>query len=416
MSTDHSLPRSLALLYLVLLAQFLTASQVLWGQTTEEEAALRALGYISHPPESAEQRRRNPGGLIRNTPGLTTPGYTLMTLIPESRAILVDNGGEIIRSWSDPDSLQWGRAELQPGGDLLVIGTLDRVIENQGRPEGIERREGQSGYLARYDWNGRLLWRSYIDAHHDLDVGRSGRIWTLGLEDRRDGDLFFQDHLILEVSAEGDLLREYSLFDALRSNPDLYELPRRTEHPKAIGEDGRVDLLHSNAIGLMPFPGLSDRGELYCASCVLVTVRHQNLVAIIHPESKRLVWAWGPGELQFPHEATWLENGHILIFDNGTKERAFSRIIEVEPRSGEIVWTYRHPRKGGFFSAGRGTAQALPGGNVLIASSNQSRVFEINRQGHLVWAYRTRGLDGRQVTVRAQKYPPTLLAPLIEGP
>ncbi|MEO1368917.1 MAG: arylsulfotransferase family protein [Acidobacteriota bacterium] len=253
-----------------------------------------------------------------------------------------------------------------------------------------------------------------MGAHHDLDVDRSGHIWALGLEDRKDADLFFQDHLILEMSADGDLLRQHSLFDLLRSSPELYELPRSSSYPNSVNEQGRVDLLHSNTIALTPFPELSDRSGVYCATCVLITVRHQNLVAVIDLDTQRLVWIWGLGELQFPHEGTWLENGNILIFDNGTKQRGFSRILEVEPLTGDIVWSYRHPRQGGFFSAGRGTAQALPGGHVLIASSNQSRVFEINRQGHLVWAYRTRGRDGRQVTVRAQKYSPSLVEGLIE--
>ncbi|MCG8460091.1 MAG: arylsulfotransferase family protein, partial [Holophagales bacterium] len=127
-----------------------------------------------------------------------------------------------------------------------------------------------------------------------------------------------------------------------------------------------------------------------------------------------LLWAWGPGELQFPHEGRWLENGNIMVFDNGSEARGFSRIVEVEPSSGEIVWVFKTRRPKAFFSSGRGTSQPLPGGNVLIASSNQGRVFEVTREGQIVWSYVVRGRDGKLLATRAAKYPPSKVESLLE--
>ena len=48
---------------------------------------------------------------------------------------------------------------------------------------------------------------------------------------------------------------------------------------------------------------------------------------------------------QGQHAPTPLENGNILIFDNGVHRLddplPFSRVIEVNPATNEIVWTYQ---------------------------------------------------------------------------
>lgn len=221
---------------------------------------------------------------------------------------------------------------------------------------------------------------------------------------------------MLVLSSEGQLLREYSLYDLLSSNPDLYRLPRSTDHEGATLKDGSVDLLHANSCARMPHPSLQGRSELYGESCVLVCMRHQNLVAIVDLQRERLLWVWGPGRVQYPHEATWLENGNVLVFDNGTKSRGYSRIVEVDPATGEVVWEYRARPPKDFFSAGRGTAQALSGGNVLVASSAQGRIFEVRRGGGVVWRYVHRGEDGRRRVIRAERYPPALVEPLLARP
>ena len=58
---------------------------------------------------------------------------------------------------------------------------------------------------------------------------------------------------------------------------------------------------------------------------ILVCVRNQDLLAIVDWSEKRLLWAWGPGELSGPHDATLLPNGNVLAFDNGLG-RDWSRV------------------------------------------------------------------------------------------
>ncbi|MEM9594990.1 MAG: arylsulfotransferase family protein [Acidobacteriota bacterium] len=384
------------------------------------------MGYINQPGASAREKLAGKRGLVASRPSEVAPGFTLITALPEAAAVLVDTEGKTVREWRDPHGRNWARAILLDGGELLVKGRLNegrRALSRAARGGGSPATDPLDGkpwypldghYLARYGWDGDLKWRRGAIVHHDMEVDGQGRILTLGLGTRVVGDLRIVDHTIDILSPTGTKEKRYSLFDLLSSNPEIFELPLTTDHPAALLESGKLDLLHSNAVARMPFDHLLERGGIYCKTCVLVTVRHQNLVAVFDLEVEKLLWVWGPGELQFPHEGRWLENGNVLIFDNGSERRGYSRIVEVEPRSGEIVWSYRAIRPRDFFTEGRGTSQALANGNVLIASSNQGKVFEVTREGRVVWLYAVRDARGNLVTMRAVKYPPSKVQPLLD--
>jgi hypothetical protein len=110
------------------------------------------------------------------------------------------------------------------------------------------------------------------------------------------------------------------------------------------------------------------------------------------------------------HDATWVEgpNGapRIMVFNNGSGrpgDVSFSSVIELElpfdPESGfERVsgqafapagpaWVYTAPEKSDFFSSFISGAQRLASGNTLIASGSKGRVFEVTREGEIVWEY-----------------------------
>ena len=142
------------------------------------------------------------------------------------------------------------------------------------------------------------------------------------------------------------------------------------------------DLFHSNTVEIVPRDiAVARKGNL------LICVRYRDLVAIVDEETRKVVWRWGPGVLDWPHNPSVLANGNILIFDNGTR-RGYSRLVEVNPATGEIVWQYVGDPPESFYSNGRGAAQELPGGNILVTESGEGHVFEITRKGEIVWEFR----------------------------
>ena len=159
-----------------------------------------------------------------------------------------------------------------------------------------------------------------------------------------------------------------------------------TPPPPGSHEDKLQDYYHLNSIQVLPNTELGRSDARFQAGNWLVSLRNANLVLILDRDSKRVTWSYGPGEIELQHTPTMLANGNVLIFDNGT-HRGYTRVIELEPRSGKIAWEYRgHPPQS-FFSKWRGCAQRLPNGNTLITESERGHAFEVSPQGALVWEF-----------------------------
>ncbi len=81
-----------------------------------------------------------------------------------------------------------------------------------------------------------------------------------------------------------------------------------------------------------------------------------------------------------------------MIFDNGLL-RDYSRIIELNPKTKQIVWDYVADPPESFFSKIKGSSQKLPNGNILISESSRGRIFEITLEGKIVWEYYNTHID-----------------------
>ena len=113
--------------------------------------------------------------------------------------------------------------------------------------------------------------------------------------------------------------------------------------------------------------------------------------------------------------------GNIMIFDNGggagygaliegltdpdtgeklgawmNKYRHFSRVLEINPLTKQIVWQYVQAKPTGgtllgndhkFYSNIMSGAQRLKNGNTLITEADTGRIFEVTMDGEVVWEY-----------------------------
>jgi uncharacterized protein (UPF0248 family) len=141
---------------------------------------------------------------------------------------------------------------------------------------------------------------------------------------------------------------------------------------------------------------LKPTAATFAGDTVLIAEReHHRIIEV--DSSGDIVWSYGqytssgfgPNELWYPNYAERLSNGNTLIADGYNH-----RVIEVTPTK-EIVWTYgcslltsggkcsyselRNPRM----------ATRLADGNTLIADSEDSRIIEVNKEGNIVWEYKT---------------------------
>jgi outer membrane protein assembly factor BamB len=346
---------------------------------TDTRAQLEALGYISVSEEAVDPARV---GVVRADLERAQAGYNLYCNRNEGRGELIDMEGRSVQTWLLEDARYWASCKLLKDGSLLIVGVdLD--------PDDPDRKDDRQRYLMTLNWNGEIRWKKRIPVHHYATLTSDGLILALGLDYRSvpeiDPDAMIRDDVLLLIDLDGNVLERRSVYEAFASNEQILSLePHRSTH-----KWGRLqhDLIHSNTAEFVDHPHLVGRHPLYAPGNVLLTSRRQNTIAMIEWQSNELLWAWGQGEILGPHDATVLENGNILLFDNGNKEREWSRVIELDPLEGEVVWSYGGDGTRRIFTLSRGTCQRLANGNTLITESNEGRAIEVTRAGDIVWEF-----------------------------
>src|SRR5262249_33480135 len=184
------------------------------------------------------------------------------------------------------------------------------------------------------------------------------------------------------TEAEGTIYADYLLEVTTRGEP-VWEW-RSWEHLDPADfpvtpQDRRAEWTHGNTVAE------TADGHL------VVSFRNISTVVMIDRVSGKIVWTLGPPPLAQQHDPRPLPNGNLLIFDNGTHRRdnpaTYSRVLEVDPRTSEIVWQYRDQSVFEFFSPYISGAQRLANGNTLICEGCHGRIFEVTHDHTLVWQY-----------------------------
>jgi len=305
-------------------------------------------------------------------------GYTLFTPMGGASAWLIDMQGHPVHCWDMvyPESGGFNRRIL-PNGNLIYSGAdLAGPKTESGSIDKV---------LLEADWDSNTVWE-YRDPeqHHDFFRMENGNTMVLrflnvpddiartvkgGIPGTERNGLMTAD-AFQEVNPAGEVVWEWLAYEHLDPEIDVI-CPICT----------RGQWLHTNSCFVLP------NGD------VMTTFHHLDTVAIIDKKSGDIKWRWGRGELAHPHSPTLLENGNILVFDNGQHRKAtvqsFSRVLEVNPDTGQIVWEYKDNPPTRFYSTFGSGAQRLPNGNTLITESAGGRIFEVTPDKEKVWEFKS---------------------------
>lgn len=332
-------------------------------------ADVRALPYLQgYRP--AEDRPT----ITRHDPAAAQQGLNLYVSGHAAEAVLVDMDGRVLHRWryplrrlwpelaADPDTPKldyWRRAHLFPDGSLLAI------YEGHG--------------LVKLDSRSNVLWAYRAGIHHDLAVAESGAIWALDREGklipRINPQAGVLEDGITVLDPAGRPLRRISLLESFERSPyaGLVKGMRRKAG----------DIFHTNTLEILD-GAYVHRHPAFRKGNVLLSVRELDALAILDPEREAIVWAWtGPWRSQ--HQPTFVPGGNLLLFDNLGAGRNRSRILELDPVTGKVVWRYGGRPEVDFFSRTLGSCQRLPNGNTLITESENGRAVEVTPAGRTVW-------------------------------
>jgi hypothetical protein len=413
------------------------------GTSFLERAVLGGKAFMERgtpPPAPKGGFRTAKPGVTRDLREKTFDGFTLITTTSHSGAKLVDMEGRAVHQWALPlsqaipkptvtkplgdNKVHWYCCHLFANGDLLVL--YQSVADT---PPGFA--------LVKLDKDSKLIWRYENNVHHSVDVGEDGRIYTfmnrVSMEPPRGFESIvrpFVDDYLVVLSPDGKELEKINLLEAYRDSPFALALsfldspamptasnagaPRKGIRPNMImaGKDGAAkiapgkgpvvrrpytpallkgprpgaafpgDDLHPNYVRVLN-SGLAAKFPMFRPNEVLISMRAISTIAVVNVEKRTIVWS-AQGAWVAQHSPEFLENGHLLIYDNEGSPNG-ARVLEYEPQTGAIPWFYANENMPPFFAQWRGTAQRLPNGNTLIVDPDGMRIFEVTQDKESVW-------------------------------
>lgn len=127
-------------------------------------------------------------------------------------------------------------------------------------------------------------------------------------------------------------------------------------------------------------------------ACLLVVLlingsaRAQRRVVAADYEKKRLAVISPDGKVEWEHRIDDIHDLHVLPNGQLLFQTSWTRIVEIDPITGEVVWQYDAAKSNG--NAGRKVEvhafQRLPDGVTMIAESGPGRIIEVDRDGKLL--------------------------------
>lgn len=355
------------------------------------QAALRLPGKSAEPPPDSVQKLvhfpylrgyRSPtegGGPIRAyDKALAEDGLNFFSSGHAPAAILMDMDGKIVKTWTVDvpkafpglaldDQKEHDREKVLRRAHLFPDGGIVAMFEEIG--------------LVRLDSQSHVLWTWRAKTHHDLFVADDGEIWTIFHEKRVVPELHRDDPVwddsIAEISPDGKLVRRVSLIECFA---------RSRYVPLLLNIDPNDDdVFHTNSVFVLD-GSLADRWSAFRRGNVLVSIKRLNTVAVIDVASGQVVWALN-GQWYGQHSARLSAKAHLLLFDNLGSMRRASRVLEIDPFTQELLWSYGAREGQSLISEIIGFVERLPGGNTLIAETNYGRVLEVAPDSRIAWEF-----------------------------
>ena len=334
-------------------------------------------------------------GVMRHDASRAQRGLTLYTSGHAQQADLIDMSGSVVHRWSLPYSRLWekGAAVGKPRPDPFIHIEKAHAFPN-GDLLALYTAAGDTpwGYgLAKLDKDSNIIWKYLAHAHHDFAFDSAGNIFVLTHEISKADIPGFKhlkkpriDDFIVKLSPDGRELKKMWLTGAfVQSSFGRRRFDR--ERLNLIPNIETGDYLHANSVHVLgkAVPGIPQSRPGH----VLVSMREISTIALVDVESSKVVWATS-GQWIRQHDAEFLADGRLLLFDNeGDPNDLGSRVLEIDPATFKVKWSYGGRADQPLDSAARASQSRLANGNTLIAESYAGRLLEVTREGDVVWEF-----------------------------
>jgi hypothetical protein len=351
---------------------------------------------------------------IKPFPAKMLPGGYVMGTDNETGG-LVDSPNLIVQDWYGTEVQRWDLANYAPGA------LFHHDHNRQGSPVGYyapgmkQKFEGKTVGLIMYA----------------PDIADTSHISNYPL----------QDDAFLIFGKDGRLLWRWNAYEHFEQMGFSQKAKDGIMNTRLVGAqlpnaNSMTDWTHFNNVNWLGENKWYQAGDRrFHPDNLIFDSRSSSLIAIIANDDyggfKKgdIIWRVGPdygpgtpwaslGQIIGPHLAHMIPaslpgGGNILVFSNGGVSRFgtqrddcpgtypsamsdYSRVVEFNPVTYEVVWEYSNTLE---FTDGDGNlnrrfystfmcgAQRLVNGNTLITETGKGRVFEVTREGEIVWEY-----------------------------
>ena len=306
-------------------------------------------------------KRRNLGVTYYNEEK-SARGFTLYA--PQTgngRVVLINMHGDVEHEWNLP--VRPGRdAVILPNGNLGYNGS-NKMSANLYPAWDI----WHGGHFMEVTSSGDVVWE-YEDIyhHHDAKWLDNGNLLYTVAADVPIKKWDKQSDIVREVNRKGEVVWEWRAWEHLK----------REDYPiQECFNDDHWPMIN----------GLYQKNNI-----VLMSLRTTSGIIAVNKENNDILW-----ELKYPlvaqqHDPSFTEDGNLLCFDNGNIRPSsihHSRIVEYDPKTKDLVWSYVDSMPPAFFSPYMGSVERLWNGNTFICESAFGRLFEVTPEGETVWEY-----------------------------
>ncbi len=300
-------------------------------------------------------------------------GYNLYNSGHAAAAYLVDMDGRVLHTWraraddvlgaAGQGDRPWRRVRL--GAD----GALYAVWDGLG--------------VVKLDKDSHVLWAKACEAHDDLQILDRNRLIVLARDHRIDARYsrskpIVEDIVEVRDGATGELKQRHSVLDAFAASAD----PGLAAARRGASED----ILHTNAVEILGADGVLGP-PTFRPGMALVSLQHASALALLDLTTDRFTWSY-VGGFRSQGGASVGASGELAVFDGSGGDARTSRVVILDPSTGQPTWTWEGTRKQPLRSEDYGDVQLLPNGDVLVTESEAGRAFEVTRDTReTVWEF-----------------------------
>lgn len=357
---------------------------------------------------------------------------------------LIDLDGNQIHQWNYiglPGDLIDPRYTNGEKGHLLV---QYEMLGNNSPVQYEMVQENKAGIfgnksIAEIDWEGNVIWKwgdksptGGARQNHDWQKLPNGNTLLLVCVPRVIDTLSpkeIGDQGLYEVDSNGNIVWQWLAgdhLDQLGISQEGLQYLRNLINENEQDSWGYLELNTAQLVGENQW--FDNGNSVFAPENIIISSRKASFVAIIEKHTGNIVWRIGPFSYRDTFKSPELRitnrqvprpldqtsgqhkphiipkglpgEGNLLLLDNqggsgyppiAFESHAGSRVLEINPITKEIVWDYTAEDSGdpvwSFYTSFVGSTQRLPNGNTLINEGMNGRIFQITKQGEIVWEY-----------------------------